>query len=236
MSKREYSSRRIEAIRTIATASHYIAHIDDLPPGPVVLFLRVSTPGQERKGHLDHQESKLRQLKDRGFDIIGVFRETGAGWAAVRVRFETAAAISKDGGATLVAESSGRFIRTYRYGERVKEARQRRGERKTVHLLPNVAEYEALLALVDGAALATLHHPNMPEAEVRGEESKRGQAATGNRGGRPKGKMSKKQRRELNMPKVVELRKSGLSFRAIGEKLGIAWSTTWAWMMRNRTG
>src|SRR5437867_2667622 len=88
---KKYSTWRKEAIRTTAKASQYISHIFDLKPGPVMLFLRVSD--RHQNCHLNHSEAELSwELEIKGNNVIGVFKETGPGWADDRIELEWAAA------------------------------------------------------------------------------------------------------------------------------------------------
>lgn len=153
--------------RTTATPSKYIAHIGDPKPGPVALYLRVSGRGQN--DHLSGQEQGLLwELEKRGFIVAAIFRETVSGWAEYRTGLERAALTAKQGGAVLVAESGSRFIRGM----------------EGQYVVPRVFEFERLMRLVDGARLVTLHHPDTHWKKERGHQSKRGQIAADNRGGR----------------------------------------------------
>lgn len=220
MKKRKYSQRRIEATKTIATASQHIFHLSALKPGPVVLLCRESQRHQRQ--HLEHQEAELNLQLDRmGCEGIAVYKETASGWAEDRFKLELAAVRAKEAGAVLVAESTCRFIRGFRL----------KGTKKNVP--PSILEFHRLKTLVDGARLATLLHPDTPENEVRKYQTKRGQTWSGNRGGRPKVQMTNKQRRKLKMPKALALHEAGRSYREIGKSLGVAWSTIRDWIKRS---
>ncbi len=213
-----YSTRRLEAIRATVTPSQHIAHVDDLEPGQkVVALCRESV--RCNKAHLDDQESNLRR---RGFDVIGVFKEVAPADAEDRTTSELAAIKAKEANAVLVAESTNRFVRGYCY---------RRGEGdkpRRIAVAPNVIEFERALALFHGAKLATLWHPDLSEKEVRKLQSSRGQR--GNRGGRPAVPVSKKRWRELKAAEAVKLRLDGLSLRKISRALSVPCSTVRDWI------
>jgi len=213
--KRKYSTQRQDAIRTIPKASNYIAHVDNLEPGPIVAFCRESIPRNE--GHLDDQELNLRSLERRGFNVIGVFKPLGSADAEDRVKLEIAAFKAKQAKAVLVAESTDRYVLGFRYGHHK--------PRRPVP--PNVIEFERFLDLVHGAKIATLWHPDLSEKEVRRLQSNRGQK--GNRGGRPAVPLTRKRRRELKAPVAVKLRQDGLSWRQIGKALNVPWRTSKDW-------
>ncbi|MDA1275861.1 MAG: recombinase family protein [Verrucomicrobia bacterium] len=87
--KIKYSTKRIDAIKTLGIASDYIAHIDGIKPGPVVLYVRVSRRHQDES--LPAQETNLqRELQSRGFSVLEVFMETASGWAGDRIQLERA--------------------------------------------------------------------------------------------------------------------------------------------------
>jgi len=217
-----YSDWRIKALRTAAKASHYIAHIYNLNPCLVVLFIRVSGPGQRE--HLAHVEALLRwELERRGFEVVGVFKEIVTGSSDDRRTLERAILEADRLGAVLVAESADRFLR--------------HPEFHPIHhpdLLPTVFDFERLMADVGNVQLATFHHPDMPWRAVRSEQTKRGQQGSGNRGGRPgRGPGWTKRRRELKMSEVLRLRGLGRSYREISDEVGIWWSTVRNWIKDN---
>src|SRR5439155_1311483 len=112
MMKKKYSTRRLEAIRTTAKASKYIAHINDLEPGPVVLCVRVSSVTQ--KDNLLPQRINLEwEVEKRGFWIVAVFEEIASGREEERIGFERAILEAQSAGAVVVAESVDRFRRSW---------------------------------------------------------------------------------------------------------------------------
>jgi DNA invertase Pin-like site-specific DNA recombinase len=228
--KLKYSTKRIAGLRTTASASKSISCIQELQPGPVVLYLRESGRGQEEnlKGQEDHVTWELER---RGFEVVAVFKETVPGWAENRIGLERAALKAKEVGAVVVAESGCRFLRSFSF------KRDRKGKvRIDQKALPNVLEMDRVIALVDGAQLATLLPVDTHWKTVRGAQSKRGQIAAGNRGGRPGREPGwKNRRRESKMLLVLRLRRGGLSYRKIGVISGVPWSTVRDWIQAKRS-
>jgi hypothetical protein len=222
MKKRRCATRRAEALRTNATASSFVTHVDAGEPGRVILYLRVSSPAQADR--LTTQEENLRrQLENKGCSVVAVYREIGSGWAEDRTKLERAALRATEVGAVLAAESVCRFLRSFSYQE----------DRKA---LPNMFDMARLVDLVHGAKLATLLHPDTDWKLVRGHQSQQGQVASGCRGGRPRQNRPgyKKATRQLKLPEVMALYREGLSYRAIGRVAVLPWSTVRDWI-KNRT-
>ncbi len=218
MMKKKYS-RLIEAIRTPAKASDYIAHIDDLEPGLVVPYGRVSRRQQQRKGKLNHQIADLTsELERRGHDVTDGFKETASGWADDRTTLQLAILEAERVGAVVMAESADRFIRHPEFNPKTNP-----------DILPTVYEFERLMIEAANVQLATLHHPDTHWKIVRSLQTKRGQRGSGHRGGRPAERFPKKARRLVKKPKAIALRKQGFSYRRIGRDLGVAWSTIRNW-------
>lgn len=217
---KNYSDRLIKAIRTTALASHYLAHIPDLNPCWVILFIRVSGRGQ--KEHLAHVESLLRrELERRGFKVVGVFKEIATGSSDDRTTLELAILEAERLGAILVAESANRFIRHPEFHPQTNPDR-----------LPSVFDFERLMVMAGNVKLATLHHPDTHWKAVLGFQSKRGQQGSGNYGGRPsrRGPGWAKARRLKLLPVALARRKKGRSYRRIGRELEIHWSTIRDWI------
>lgn len=216
-----YATERIKALRTTAKPSQFISSLDALEPGPVVLYVRVSS--FTHKENLPDQIAKLvAEMEKLGFLVIAIFQEVVPGWEEVRIGFEKAVLKAKDAGAVIVAESVSRYIRILRY-------RSRRFQP------PSVFDMRRLMAEADGVPLATLVHPDAPESEERSEQTKRGQAGKGNYGGRPKEQFRKKAKRLKQKPKAIALRREGFSYRQIGRKLGVHWSTIRDWTKDEKT-
>ena len=221
---RAYATERIEAIKTNGVASKFIRSIEEIEPGPVVLYVRVSRSQQKKRGTLARQRDDLEwESERRGFHVLAVFEETASGWADDRVRFECAAVAAEEAGAVLVADSTDRFIRSFAF--------KRDGKAE-----PSVLEFRDLSACAGGVTMATKLDPDTPSKAVRGHQTRRGQAGTGKRGGRPRrnGLGAKKRLRELKLEKAQALRAEGLSFRKIGEEIGVPWNTVRGWIERQR--
>jgi hypothetical protein len=90
-----YATALFRAVRARPKPSKYISSIDQLPPGLVVLYGRVSSRSQKKK--LLRQVNHLkRELEARGFTVIAVYCEIVPGWEYAcsgrwgRVKFECA--------------------------------------------------------------------------------------------------------------------------------------------------
>jgi DNA invertase Pin-like site-specific DNA recombinase len=210
-----YSHQWAKDIRTPAKASEFISHLEQVKLGLAVIYVRVSSRTQMH--NLQHQISTLRrELEKRGFSVIEVVQEIASGWLDSRIGFFRAITKAKAADAVVVALSVDRFRRAYRYHPSDK-------------ILPlNVIEVEELMSEAAGVQLATLIHPDTPPEQVRSEQTKRGQVATGRYGGRPK--ETKKERRVRLLPVVLKLRKSGWSYRKIGRKVKVHWGTVRDWI------
>lgn len=161
-------------------ASDYIRHIDSLRPGAkVVLWCRVSIGANE--AHLAHQEAALREAADdRSLVVAAVVRHVGPGydneyrdapcwWLAVA----RAGDVARQHGASLLATETDRLIR---------DAACYMSPRSR----PRAHDYRMLANTVEDVALVTLADPDAPPSEARSRQTKRGQAATGRKGGRPR--------------------------------------------------
>lgn len=215
MKEHRYSTKLIRAVQTTATPSKYIAHLVELKPGPVVLYVRESSHGQ--KHNLLGQEDLLSwEVERRGFAVVDLFREIVQGHAEHRISLERAIWKAKETGSIVVAESASRFIRSF----------------KSPYVWPTVFEFNGLMELADGVQLATLHHPDTHWQKERGLQSKRGQVASGRRGGRPAagGPGWKTRRRVSKLPEAMKLRQQGLGYRTISKALGVPWGTVRGWL------
>ena len=166
---------------TPGIASEFINYLPDLPAQEgriVVLYCRVSTEKQEKRGNLDEQtDDAIRRLRQMGFRPgRTLFIFDGVESSRIhdhRILLERALAFARERNGILVALSRDRFIRCSSFG---------RGVPKEVEP-PRIAEYMQLRDLAGGVALATILHPDDPA--VRSEQVKRGQRAKGRKGGRP---------------------------------------------------
>lgn len=222
--KNKYATQRVEALRTPATPSKDILHIDRLPPGtPVVLLGRASTQtNRQEKSPEDQIKNLKHELEKRSFKIIDDVPEFAARDAEYehRSKLERALLIAEKHNAVVVAESMDRFIGCFGYRKR----------RNPAPL--DVFSIRRLLEMAVGVRLATLLHPDaMPDrGAVKAYQTKRGQAANGNSGGRPVEQFPKKARRVKLMPQAIDLWKAGRSYRKIGRQLKIHWSTVRDWI------
>lgn len=205
--------------RTLAgKASDFIKPFD-LPPGAlVVLACRVS--GRRQRGDtLTGQVAWVRyQIALRGVRAVEVVTHVGPGWDPWWLA--RAAAIAAEYGAVLVADSTDRFIRSPAYG----------GTAQNFQARPT--DLEELSYWTEGVPLMTLLHPDATPAEVRAHQRRRGQWASGNKGGRPAAHAAgyKKQQREELLPRVVELHHAGLSGRQISADTGVPEATVRRWI------
>ena len=209
-------------------ASRYVHHLEALVSQRrnliAVLWIRASGREQRRRKNLRDQEASLRRnVAKRGVKVIHAFRAVASGWDEDRGAFKQAAAFARrHHGAILVAESSDRFLRNRRYSSSQNPSAQ-----------PTRAEWKSLLRVTHGVELATLLHPDTDWREVRSYQSKRGILQKGARCGRPRNRRpgEMKERRESRLDRALYLRHSWpLSYRAIGEELGVPWRTVVDWL------
>jgi len=206
-------------------ASKYIRHLDELIKEQanlkVVLFIRVSTRGQSDKGNLKDQLASLRKiLKKHGISIVGVIRDLGSGWRNDKDGLQYACEKAIELGAVVLAESTDRLLRSVYYHS-VDDP----------YAKPSTEEYEDMLKVTNGATLVTVVHPDADLNETRSYHTKRGQQEKGRKGGRPKSKAGyKKQERKEKLPKVLELREKGRSYREIEKRTGVKYSTAYTWV------
>ncbi len=214
-----------------AKASNYIKYFKELireKKGsflPVVLSVRVSAWTQNHRGNLKRQIRWLkRELRRYGnVSIIAIIKHVGPGWKEGTRKIRKAARIARRRSGVIVAMSTDRLLRSPHYHSVYNPSAQ-----------PTDAEYEALLESVNGVTLATILHPDMTWKKVRGYQSKWGQKAKNNKGGRPKvnkpGYM--KERFQEYLPIVLKLFSQNLSIRAISEETQIPKSTVADWIKK----
>ncbi|MCA9070740.1 MAG: recombinase family protein [Planctomycetaceae bacterium] len=159
----------------------------------------------------DQVKQATEELESLGVEIIATFKEVqnGSIYNLDRTEFFKAFEVAKLHNAILVAPSRERIIRSKNYNGNFESDQ------------PTVAEYNALQVLADGVTIATILHP---DEFGRSKETKRGQQAKGNKGGRPpkekpKTKPHGKVRREAYLPLVLEMHKVGFSLRIIAAEL-----------------
>lgn len=141
-------------------ASQFILPFSVRPGQKFVLCCRISNCDPRR--NLSGQEANLRhEIESRGGIVVGVVHFEGSGfypyWLA------RAAAIAERHDATLLAESTDRFVRNPGYHSNDYPDAQAR-----------ITELQDLKQSADGRPLMTLLHPNAPPSEVRSLQTKRG--------------------------------------------------------------
>src|SRR5581483_4184580 len=202
-------------------AIDYINHLRELvePELKAVIYVRKSRCDQN-DSRADQEAFCRRVLKRFRIRVIAVFSEVESGWrfdSDDRERLEAAAAFALRHNAILVAESTSRFIRSRRYSK------------LNQHTTPTTLEYETLRELTLGVTLATIHHPDLPPAEERSMQTKRGKEAKGHPGGRPPQPGYKKRKRLRLQARVCELLAEGRSLGEIERTTGVPKSTIRDW-------
>lgn len=161
-------------------ACRWLHALDELPPSRAVILARVSSWTQAFNDNLAPQLDFIRQrCLARGFEAIAIYSEVGAGWRSGREldrgRLRAAIEVARERGAIVVAESTDRFIRSVDYDPQT-----------CPWAWPTEFDFGLLAELAKGVTLATALHPNTPWREVRGHQSRRGQAGKDQKGGRPR--------------------------------------------------
>lgn len=217
----------LKRARARCCASAYINHLSSEKRGQIyVRCPRGSTRAQ--KPHLQDQFTKLEiEVLKRGgvvatpphLPIGHIGHGSNPKWLTPYAKF------AKKHGYCLLAESTDRFIRSPDYHPH-----------KNPHAQPTERDYRRLRQATLGIKLVTLLHPDASYRQVRRYQTRRGQIAKCQSGGRPQKQPAgyKKQRRQELQPQVVELRHAGLTERAIGQKLGVAPSVVHSWLHREK--
>lgn len=138
----------------------------------------------------------------------------GSYWQAVAL----AAAIAERYAAKLAATEACRFLRSTDWHPKVRP-----------DALPSHREYRKLKDTVRGVPLVTLTDPDLPP---KGIEAKRGQAASGNYGGRPRARRPGylKERRAKCQPQVKAMQANGATLDEIAAVVRLPRSTIARWM------
>lgn len=154
--------RRLDA--KFPPLSNYFRWIEDLSPCRAVVWGRESTRQQDPQGNLNWQRLYYRRtLSDRGYEVLASFGEVGSGYHFDRPDLANACAYARRHGAILVAEATNRFVRPSLYNS------------ATFPNAPYLAqELDRIAEIARGVTLATILHPDMPEFDVRGHQTKRG--------------------------------------------------------------
>jgi hypothetical protein len=160
-------------------ASDFIDHLPDAVTAgdPVVILCRVSHRNQSKNRNLLGQvQNTRRSVCDLGAEVVAEFSDVASGWVwDERTGFRKAIQLAQRIGATVVAESTDRLIRSKAFHSKSNPGAQ-----------PTQDEFLMLQRKADGVQLATILHPDTPWREVRGVQSRRGQIAKKRRGGRPR--------------------------------------------------
>lgn len=224
----------IERLTAAGKASDYIEHFCEVirPGDRVVLVCRESHAGNE--SHLKQQVAVLRaNCELAGVKIVGIKSAVVLGYCPeitherVNIDWERfivrAANLARKKGAFLLATETDRLVRSEYFSNLTP---------KSAKIQASTMDLERLKDATGGVRLLTLTHPDALPDEVRSEQTKRGQKASGNRGGRPK-KMPagyKLERRKKFRPKVRALHRQGASMRQIAKQLAIPRSTIQSWI------
>ncbi len=195
----------------------------------VVLYVRVSSDKQGRRGNGVHQMEALRnKVKYWGrvhkvrIEIVGEFSEEDVSawklWPGGRPELVKAGQLARRKDAVIVAMHTSRFVRNRHHARGV---------------LPTVEDFEKLQELVGGVQLATVIRPDTQED--RSADTKRGLKASKKRRGRPPKKRpgDKKRLRLTYKPQIVQRRKEGWKVDQLFDeygKFGIKRSTIGDWI------
>lgn len=197
--------------------SNYFRWVRDLTPCRVVIYARESSRWQDADGNLRCQIALLRRLlKKLGFSVIKVFKEAASGQRYERSLLDRAAAYAQRHNATLVAEAVNRFVRPQYFD---------------TQRFPNCPlhddEMERIVEIAGSVPLATYLHPDTPEREVRGYQTRRGISERA-RAKRPA--RYRKARRESKAPSAIRLNNLGYSIRDVAGILDVPPATIGRWV------
>jgi hypothetical protein len=147
------------------------------------------------------------------------------GWEHVgskrgRHEFERAVFLAKQHGAVIVAESVNRFRRPF--------DPDYKGRKQELPL--SLFDLKRLMVEAEGVPLVTIVPPDTSPSEVRSYQTRRGQAGKDCFGGRPQKRFPKKATRLELTPAAIQLWNAGFSYRKIGQKLGVHFSTVRDWL------
>jgi hypothetical protein len=211
------ASRRTQA----GKASKYIDPFQICPGDRFILCCRVSGREQKRNKNCEDQATNLRQIvSENGGSIVDVVSHVGTGWDSCWLIY--AANLAKLHDATLLAESTDRFVRSPLYhSAKMKDEQARR------------SDLEGLRFDTAGVRLMTHLHPDSEPRHVRSYQRKRGQQQKGNKGGRRKkkrGKYFKSYKSNFALLKVKWMKIAGFSIREMAKHLERSSSTIQSWL------
>jgi len=211
--------------------SQYISTLDSIraknPNIPVVPYYRVSTGNQARNENLQEGMSDLvTQLRAMGVNIAPKsFCEVRRGTQLDKMsELEQARRYAQKIGGVVVTSHVNRFVRPPRFHRYRNPAPQY--PYSTLKKLQNV---------FGDTPFCTVSDPDLPESEVRSEQTKRGMRAKGNMGGRKKTKSTcnagaLKARRMRFRSRAIKLRARGYTFEKISNRLNVPLSTVADWV------
>lgn len=199
-------------------ASRYIQWADDIartyPGRKVVLYCRVSGQWQRWRDTHRRQLRSLRRTALRlGLRPIACICEVASGWKHDRTGLADAIRCASRHDAIVLAESTGRLVRSRKYKTTVPDA------------WPSVGEFEQLAAEANGVVLATCLHPDTHWREVRAFETQRGQGLSC-----APGEIAA--RRERLLRTVFKLRSMDYSLSKIVSATGLPRTTVRDWLAR----
>jgi hypothetical protein len=218
--------------RAEAVAGDYIGYLPDLiergEVKSITLYGRVSTDVQVRNGSLSDQMRKFKELvqpyakSPYRIPVVARYGGPESGKQYERSKLRRAVAMARRENAVVVADTTDRLIRAEDYDPH---------DRETWKCRPTDAEYRRFIEANSGVVFATIgKRPDAGPRRTRGYQTKRGHEAKGNKGGRPK-KLSRAERKELLLPKVMQLRQdTGRGCCWIAEQVGLSSKTVWEWL------
>jgi DNA invertase Pin-like site-specific DNA recombinase len=209
-----------------------ILDIDDIPEEkPLVLYARNSLTYQYDNGNTQNQLDQMEEyFTNKGYKVVAKFKEIDTGKANDldnRAVLKAAINKAKDEKAVLVAESLSRFIRNEEYHPI-----------KNWKVQPTKKDLGLLDGIRSGVVLATLLPLDVPPTREKGIQTIRGQRIKNKYGGRPKKKRGKYtvKKKELLLPKIIEMLHSNYLRKDIAKKLKISRNTIRKWLKEYRKG
>jgi DNA invertase Pin-like site-specific DNA recombinase len=214
-----------------AKARDYLYHLADYhkqhPDMVAIIYCRESACMQDYNDNgKSHKRVLRRKLKKLNIPIVGYFYEVCSGKKLNEEREALIKAVQKAkkySNAVIVTTSSDRLLRHKAYHSV-----------KNPNILPTVADFEQLKELTGNIPLLTLLDPDMPPMEVRGYQSKWGQRAKGDKGGRPRKKVAgyKKKQRTQKLDRVIRLYNKGKKRSEIAYRTGMKLGTINDWIVK----